>query len=201
MIENLFGSKTRVKLLNLFLTNPNRSFYVREITRKINEQINSVRRELSNLLSIGVIKSDTSGNKLYYEVSQDYRHYKALRSMFTDSATKKDRVVAKSGGDLSSKLSGAGSIELAILSGSFVRQPNLPVDLLIVGNVNRNELSKVISELEAEEGHEIRYAVISKEEFEYRLDLGDRFLTSVLEAKKSVIIGEEPKLASKATKK
>jgi predicted transcriptional regulator len=55
MIEQLFGSKTRVKLLQLFMSNPNRSFYVREITRKIDEQINSVRRELANLLSIGII--------------------------------------------------------------------------------------------------------------------------------------------------
>lgn len=201
MIENLFGSKTRVKLLHLFLTNPNRSFYVREITRKIDEQINSVRRELSNLLGIGVIKSDTSGNKLYYEVSQSYRHYKALRSMFMDSTTKKDRVVAKTGGDLSARLARTGSIDLAVLSGTFIRQPNLPVDILIVGNVNRNELNKVIAEVESEEGHEIRFAVLSKEEFDYRQDLGDRFITSVLEAKKSVIIGEDPLLASKKDKK
>ena len=59
MIDALFGSKTRVKLLHLFLNNPNRAFYVREITRKIDEQINSVRRELANMLNIGIIKSDS----------------------------------------------------------------------------------------------------------------------------------------------
>ena len=69
MIEQLFGSKTRVKLLQLFYSNPNRAFYVREITRKIDEQINSVRRELSNLLSIGIIVSENTENKLYYEVN------------------------------------------------------------------------------------------------------------------------------------
>ncbi len=72
MIEQLFGSKTRVKLLQLFYKNPKRSFYVREITRKIDEQINSVRRELANLLSIGIITSDNSDNKLYYEVNQKF---------------------------------------------------------------------------------------------------------------------------------
>ena len=69
MVEQLFGSKTRVKLLNLFYSNPNRAFYVREITRKIDEQINSVRRELSNLLSIGIIVSETNNNRLYYEIN------------------------------------------------------------------------------------------------------------------------------------
>jgi predicted transcriptional regulator len=78
MIEQLFGSKTRVKLLQLFYGNPNRSFYVREITRKIDEQINSVRRELANLLSIGIIVSDTTNNKLYYEVNQILRIFCAV---------------------------------------------------------------------------------------------------------------------------
>ena len=83
--DQLFGSKTRVKLLKLFFSNPNRAFYVREITRKIEEQINSVRRELANLLSIGLITSDNTDNKLYYEVNQDYLHYDALKTMFSDT--------------------------------------------------------------------------------------------------------------------
>lgn len=82
MIEQLFGSKTRVKLLRLFYSNPNRSFYVREITRKVEEQINSVRRELSNLLAIGIIKSDNTNNKLYYEVNQEYEFYEPFRVVF-----------------------------------------------------------------------------------------------------------------------
>ena len=85
MIANLFGSKTRYKLLRLFLTNPNQSFYVREITRKIDEQINSVRRELSNLLSIGVIVSDSSNNRLYYEVNQKFEYYSDLYNLFVKS--------------------------------------------------------------------------------------------------------------------
>src|SRR6266508_4695899 len=82
MVEQLFGSKTRVKLLQLFYSNPNRSFYVREITRKIDEQINSVRRELANLLSIGIIASDTTNNRLYYEVNQSYDYYDPLKAIF-----------------------------------------------------------------------------------------------------------------------
>jgi len=173
---------------------------VREITRKIEEQINSVRRELSNLLAIGIIKSDSSGNRLYYEVNQEYSHYDSLRHMFTAVNTKKDKVVAKEGGDLSSRLQETGQIELVILSGFFVRNPNLPIDMLIVGDVNKSKLAKVIKELEQEEDHEVRYAVFNREEFDYRRDLSDRFLNTVLEAKHSVIIGELPK-AKQAAKK
>src|ERR1700716_3670526 len=87
MIEQLFGSKTRVKLLQLFYSNPNRSFYVREITRKIDEQINSVRRELANLLSIGIISSDSTNHRLYYEVNQTYEYYAPLKTIFGGAAS------------------------------------------------------------------------------------------------------------------
>src|SRR5205085_3794889 len=86
MIEQLFGSKTRVKLLQLFYSNPNRSFYVREITRKIDEQINSVRRELANLFSIGIISSDITNNRLYYEVNQSYEYFAPLQVIFSTEA-------------------------------------------------------------------------------------------------------------------
>src|SRR3982750_3094504 len=89
MVEQLFGSKTRVKLLQLFYSNPNRSFFVREITRKIDEQINSVRRELSNLLSIGIIVSENTENKLYYEVNQKYEYFDPLQQIFGGGVKKK----------------------------------------------------------------------------------------------------------------
>jgi predicted transcriptional regulator len=89
MVEQLFGSKTRVKLLGLFYSNPNRSFYVREITRKIDEQINSVRRELANLLNIGIIVSETTNNKLYYEVNQKFEFYEPLSEIFGAGTGKK----------------------------------------------------------------------------------------------------------------
>src|SRR3954467_3080297 len=95
MIEQLFGSKTRVKLLQLFYSNPNRSFYVREITRKIDEQINSVRRELANLLNAGIITSETNNNKLYYEVDQSYEHYQSLGAIFNKTGKAPSQGAAK----------------------------------------------------------------------------------------------------------
>ena len=73
--EKLFGSKTRAKLLRLFFENPEKSFYVREMTRVIDEQINSVRRELLNLESIGIIKNETFDNKVYYSANSKHPFY------------------------------------------------------------------------------------------------------------------------------
>ncbi len=193
MIEQLFGSKTRVKLLYLFYGNPNRSFYVREITRKIDEQINSVRRELSNLLAIGIITSDSSDNtdnKLYYEVNQKFEHYEPLLAIFggkaKPSVTKKTKTTAKTGtsGDLQS----VGNVELALLTGQFTRDESTGIDLLIVGNINQTKLQKFVTELEAKEGKEIRYTVFSGEDYRYREQINDRFIDIVRTAKKQVLV-------------
>ncbi|HEX9594556.1 MAG TPA: transcriptional regulator [Candidatus Saccharimonadales bacterium] len=188
MIEQLFGSKTRVKLLQLFMSNPNRAFYVREITRKIDEQINSVRRELANLLNIGIISSQESDNKLYYEVNQKYPHYKALRSIFTNKKAMQRSEIKLPEGGVGSKLSELGSVELAVMTGRFTRDNNAGVDLLIVGDVNRTKLSKLMDELQQDEGHEIDYALFNPDEFDYRLSVKDRFVANVLESKKTVAI-------------
>ena len=190
MVEQLFGSKTRVKLLQLFFSNPNRSFYVREITRKIDEQINSVRRELANLLSIGIISSDNNNNRLYYEVNQKYEHYRALSSIFGKGATKVvvgNDVIENEDDDISS-LKKTGNVEAAIFTGQFTRDESAGIDLLVVGDVNQTKLNKFVSELEAKEGKEIRFAVITPSEFEYREQVNDRFLSALMQAKKQVLI-------------
>lgn len=191
MIEQLFGSKTRVKLLQLFLGNPNRAFYVREITRKINEQINSVRRELSNLLSIGIISSDTNNNRLYYEVNQNYEHYGALSSMFgigSPKVTAKQPAVAGKEPDELHELKALGRVDVALFTGQFTRDETSGVDLLIVGDINQSKLAKYITQLEAKEGKEIRYTVMSDADFNYRRQVKDRFLSNVLASKKQVLI-------------
>lgn len=182
MIDALFGSKTRVKLLHLFLNNPNRAFYVREITRKIDEQINSVRRELANMLSIGIIQSDSANNRLYYEVSQQYTHYEALRAIFGDSEFKA-QATQGSANDWPNRLKAIGDVRLALLSGSLVRGSASELDVLLVGNINKTQLKRFIKELETEEGRALNYTVMTYEEFYYRLSVKDRFITDIINNK------------------
>ncbi len=193
MIEQLFGSKTRVKLLNLFYSNPNRAFYVREITRKIDEQINSVRRELANLLNIGIIKSENTNNRVYYEVNQEYEYFKPLKEIFSQSLVnlnKKDNINQEDQPLLDS-LKMIGNIKLAILTGQFTRDNSVEIDFLIVGNVNHNALDKFINELEKAENKSIRYSVMTVDEFNYRRTVHDRFVVSIINSKKQVIIDQD----------
>ncbi len=199
MVEQLFGSKTRVKLLSLFYNNPGRPFYVREITRKIDEQINSVRRELANLLNIGIISSESANNRLYYEMNPKFDYSEQLRSIFTSIPMKSADPVMKETREedqIIKKLRTTGSIQFAFLTGTFARETKTNIDIFIVGDVNKARLAKVVAGLEEEMGRELNYSSLTNEEYQYRLGLNDRFLTNVLEAKKIVIIdGAERPLA------
>lgn len=206
MIEQLFGSKTRVKLLQMFYSNPNRSFYVREITRKIDEQINSVRRELANLLSIGIISSDDSGNRLYYEINQKYEYYEALSAIFgggvmtakvvsKDGDTAAAAAPAKDTSELKA-IKALGNVEVALFTGQFTRDETSGIDFLIVGDLNHTKLAKYVDELEAKEGKEIRYVHMTADEYAYRNEVNDRFLVTVKAAKKQVLIDKNDSLTA-----
>jgi len=197
MIEQLFGSKTRVKLLQLFFGNTNRSFYVREITRKIDEQINSVRRELANLLSIGIIKSNTSNNKLYYEVDQKYQYYDPLNAIFGIESKRKTKPTPGKMQKPDNPIFTIGNIELAIYTGIFTKDETSGVDILIVGNTNPTQLSKFIADLEAQELKEIRYVIMSLDEFNYRKQINDRFVSLVIDSKKQIVVDKNNILGSR----
>lgn len=198
MIDALFSSKTRVKLLHLFLNNPGKSFYVREITRLIGEQINSVRRELANMLNVGVITSASSDNKLYYQVDESYEHYAAFRAIFASDkealsnaqAETKSKIV----GDHAQKswvfkIQEIPTLRVAIAAGRLVGGKSFSsVDLLCVGDGAKKDVEKLVKSIEEELGGEVNYTVISYEDFYYRLSVRDRFITEILQSKHKVLV-------------
>lgn len=209
MVEQLFGSKTRVKLLQLFYANPNRSFYVREITRKIDEQINSVRRELANLLNIGIITSDNSNNKLYYEVNQKYEFYQPLRTIFggasAASAAAEAMIPDANGPAQAQSFKPLAHVSLVLFTGQLTRDERSGIDVLLVGSVSQAQAAKYIAELETQESKELRYVILTEDEFEYRRKIKDRFLSLVLASKSQILVDKHylinPKPAKKAAAK
>lgn len=178
--------------MELFYSSPNRQFYVREITRKIDEQINSVRRELANLLNAGIIVSENTNNKLYYEVNQKYEYYSPLSEIFGKQSIKPrkktDQTQHKDKDSEDDKLKALGNVELALYTGQFTRDESSGIDFLIVGNVNENQVTKHVAELEAAENKEVRYVIMSPEDFDYRRKINDKFISTVLLSKVQVLI-------------
>ena len=196
-IDGLFGSKTRVKLLHLFLNNPGKSFYVREITRLIDEQINSVRRELSNLLGVGVITSSTSDNKLYYEINQRYDFYVPFRAIFAGEAIEPKSVAAKVSaakknvvGELSwyGDIRALGGVRVAIAAGALVKGSASKIDLLLVGTMGPAKVETTVASIEKQEGRSIAYTTMSYDEFYYRLSVRDRFVSELLTNRHSIVV-------------
>lgn len=170
MLKNLFTSKARIKLLETFLLNPEVEFFIRELTRKLGEQINSVRRELGNLKSIGLLKSRMRNRKKFYIANKNFPVFNELRSIIIKSSSTLE--------NLTKRLSKLGEIDLLVISGQFIDKP-APTDLFIVGTVNKPEIEDFVSR-EVETKHPVKMSILSKEDFLYRLKINDRFVKDLL---------------------
>lgn len=185
-LQDLMISRVRVEMLELFFLNPEEMYYVRQITRLINEEINAVRRELDRMLGAGLLKSEERGNRLYYQLNDRYLYYQELLQM-----------VAKSTGlgkQIRKKRRKLGKIEYVMFSGKFIRKQKPTrdeVDLLVIGDIVLPELQALIKKEEENLGREVNYAVFSNEEFEFRKTRRDPFVMDILYGSRVMIIGSE----------
>lgn len=193
-INSLFGSKTRVKLLNLFLSNPDEKFYVREISRTIDEQVNSVRRELTNLESVGVVKSSTEDRKIFYGANQRFKYYIPLRAIFagTEIAENQDVVKNTPSDSWLYRIDDIKKfIDIVIIAGVLVDDSDSNVDMLLVGDNSGGELSLWAGELEKSEGRELNYVILAAEDFYYRYTTQDTFIKNIFENRHLVVFDKE----------
>lgn len=190
-LSDLIISKVRVKLLKIFLGNVRGLYYVRELTRMTKEEINAIRRELENLLKIGLLQSEKRGNRLYYSVKTSYYLYAELVNLVAKS-TGVGKIVAKNRNKL-------GFVKFLFITHKLARglerKPE-DVDLLIVGKVIMPQVAVLAKALEKQLNTEINYSCMTEEEFGYRKGHQDPFITKVLLQPKVMLIGDEINLQS-----
>lgn len=178
MLSRLFTSKARVKLLTIFLLNPTEEYFVRELTRKLDEQINAVRRELENLKKLGLLKSRNRNRRKFYTVNDRFVLFRDLRNLFLKAVNSHDHLVKK--------IQKIGDFDFILLSGIFFNKNEAEVDLLLVGNVDKDALTSFLSrELDFE--REIKFTLLTKDDFAYRLKYNDRFLSQLLADEENLI--------------
>ena len=186
MFSDLITSKTRVKLLNVFLTAPSEMYHVRECVRRTKEEINAVRRELLLLEKKGVLKKEPRANRVYYSLSKEYPFYFDLL-----------KISAKTmglGKDILDNRVKLGKIKFAMFSGKFIRRMKITpedVDLIIVGTIVLPELAILVRNEETRLGTEINYTAMTEEEFKFRKTRNDPFLVNILYGSRVMIIGDE----------
>lgn len=189
MLVDLLISKVRVKIFELFLGNPGQNYHVRDIVRRVDEEINAVRRELSRLEKTGFLVSEWRANRRYYLVKRDYIFLTEFLSMVNKSIGV--------GGAIIKNKAKLGKITYAMLSGSFVKgkpYTQNEVDLFVVGTIVLPELSSIIKEEEARRSREINFTPMTDEEFNFRKARRDPFVLSVLSKPRVMLLGDEEEM-------
>ena len=185
MLESLIGSKTRVSLLTLFLLNPGKEYYIREISRLLDIDVAPLRKELSNLESIGLLQSERHGNQKYYWVDESCFIFDDLQ-----------RLVLKTEGIariLTEKFADSGEIEILFIYGSFAAgkaQAHSDIDLFVVGDVSDDDLISMITETERQLGREINYTLLRRNELIQRIRNKDPFIVNVIREPKIFVVGQ-----------
>lgn len=198
MLEQLFGSRTRVKLLSLFLRYPRDPMFVRELTRKIDTQINAVRRELANLLKLGLIVEIDSneeadpeevGTKKTFGVKRKYYMVNSTFPLLPELTTLIIKAQLMLEKNIDQEVQALGDIRYLAFLGVFIGKPKAPVDVFVVSDrFDTDRLRKLLQEMEHDLGAEINFSVMTVDDFRYRREMTDKFLYAILEAPKNVVI-------------
>lgn len=192
LIEDLIISRVRVKMLTLFLSHPGSMFHVRDIVRKVSEEINAVRRELAHMEKAGMVTKEQRANRLLYTFRKEYPLYFELLELIGKTSGL--------GADILKARAKLGKIKFAMLSGRFLRRlpkrDSTSVDLLIVGTIVLPELAQLVKSEEVRREQELNYTVMTEEEFQFRKRRRDPFVLSILERSRIMVIGDEEELVS-----
>src|SRR5258708_1818168 len=191
MLTDLITSKSRVKLLTVFLTTPSEMYHVRELVRRTEDEINAVRRELAFLEKKGLLVKEPRANRIYYSLSRSYPFYFDLLALGAKTIGL--------GSEILKNKSKLGKIKYVMFSGRFARRIKKnsdDVDLLVVGTVVLPELALLIRNEERRIGAEINYTAMTEEEFDFIKKTRDAFIIGVLIGSRIMVIGDEESMIS-----
>lgn len=204
ILSTIFDSEARVRIMRLFLFNPESVFDVEMIEEKSKVDARNVKKELYILSKSKLIKKQNfvktipakkskkkKNNSESQEINvkshgyildQDFPYITALRQLLIKTKTLE-------GGEIVRRLSRSGKLKLVIISGVFIQDKDSRVDMLVVGNnINKNSLNNSIKSIEAELGKELTYVFFETPDFQYRLNMYDKLVRDVLDYPHQVLL-------------
>jgi predicted nucleotidyltransferase len=189
MLHKLFTSKVRVEILSVFLMNPERELYVREVERLTGEDYKNVSMELRNLNKIGLLSSRNKGNLKYFSLNKEFLIYEELKSIFmkTKGAVSILRQVVSTKRD----------IDYAFIYGSLAtgeERTESDIDVMIIGGVTLEEILTSIRGPEEKLSREINVSLYDLQEIRKRVKDRDPFIMEVLGGVKIMLVGDEDEL-------
>lgn len=184
ILESLFGSKERTRLLRFFLQNPEIAYDSVEVARRNMLKGTKIRKEIEMLSRIKFIAKSSQKGKKVYRLNQDFIFYPELKNLIAKSNTSPQ---CKS----LSRISNIGNVKLAVVSGAFINYHKSKADMILVGdNISKARLKNLMDSLEAEIGKEINFVLMNMEEFKYRLNMLDKFILEFLEGPNEELINK-----------
>jgi hypothetical protein len=159
--------------------NKGQEFFIRELTRKLNEQINSVRRELDNLKKLGLLRTRTKNRKKYYYVNKDFIILEELRSIIS-KALSSEKAISK-------EIEKMGDVKLLVLSGQFTGKEDENIDMLLVGIVDRERFSRYLAD-EIKTEKPVRFTIMNEDDYRYRIGLKDKFILDLTQNPENQIL-------------
>ena len=197
ILGKLFGSEDKVKIMRLFLFNPETPFSVETVAERIKTGLFSARQELATLkqmklikprsFTVRVVKGKTGKQKTIrrkvsgFLLNASFPYLPEMQRLLLDTSLLK-------GDEIVRKLSQAGRLKLVIISGLFIQNNESRLDILVVGDhLKRSTVENRIKGMESEIGKELRYAAFETSEFNYRLGLYDKLVRDVLDYPHTVV--------------
>lgn len=174
MLKDIIDSKVESLILAFFLAAPGRAFSVVEISKRLNVPFLKAAHALARVAVAGPVMTFSKKNKKYYMLNQKYQLLPEIKNILIKKFPKYQD-------ELFSAIKQVGEIKAAFLSGIFTGQPNLPVDLLLVGKVNLKKLDFFLKAAEKMVGQDINYSIMTPDEFVLRRNTFDRFIRDIFD--------------------
>ena len=196
MLDLLFSSRDRVKLLQVLLLGTEEDYYLRELAEAAGVAVGAAQREIPRLLKLGLLTKRRRGNRIYLKVNKRCPIYPELRMMFVKTYGP--------GAIIEQALEkGNDEIDLAFIHGYIADGtfgPESDIDLLIVGKISPVRLSGLLADAQRKLRRLINCTTYSRREFRKMLRERSHFLNGVRKNRKLYIIGDDgvfDKLAAK----
>lgn len=190
--SKLFWSKSRAKILEKFFLDyaaeNDDVFHMRSIARDVDEQINSVKRELENLESLWILKSYTENKKKYFTINKKFPLIEEFKSVFIKTYNPLDA--------LKKYFLDKKTLDLIVVNTSLSERlytnSNNIVDVFLIWNLNKTEFNSDLARIFF--NRKIKYAIITKEDFENRIKYNDKLIFDILAQDYNIVLKDELKI-------
>jgi len=170
----LFGHN-KLKLLKFFFYNPDRYISFPELSRRTKISKKKLEEELKEAKKHEVVLEATEGDEVYYALNREIPVFESLENIIFELGEPFFQEMAE-------KVERVGEVKAVMLQGVFTERPDDRIDMCLIGdNLDKKKLTAFVRTVEAEIGTELKYTVMSTDEFLYRREMFDRFVWNLIE--------------------